>query len=121
MEKFIKFGLVGVLNTVITIIVFNILRFMGIDMIIANTIGFICGMVNSYFWNNRWVFKSNSKDISTIGKFVIVNMIVMVINNFILILLVQSIGVNEIIAQGLALILTTAINFIGNKLWTFNK
>lgn len=121
MEKFIKFGLVGVLNTIITIIVFNILRFTGMNMVIANSIGYICGMINSYFWNNRWVFKSNSKDIVTIVKFIVVNVITMFINNFILILLVQNLGINEVISQGAALVLTIVINFIGNKLWTFNK
>ena len=121
MEKFIKFGLVGVLNTVITIIVFNLLRTIGVDMIVANIIGFISGMINSYFWNNRWVFKSNSKDINTICKFVVVNLIVMAINTMILILLAEKIGINEIMAQVMALTITTAINFIGNKFWTFNK
>lgn len=120
MEKFIKFGLVGVLNTVITIIVFNILRVFGINMVVANSIGYICGMVNSYFWNNRWVFKSNSKDLKTVLKFIVVNLITMFINNLILILLVQNIGINEFIAQIIALVLITVINFIGNKLWTFN-
>lgn len=121
MEKFIKFGLVGVLNTAITIVIFNILRFTGIDMIVANTIGYICGIANSYFWNNRWVFKSNSRDVATASKFVVVNLITMFINNCILILLAQKIGINEVIAQGVALGLTTVINFIGNKVWTFNK
>lgn len=121
MKKFIKFGLVGVLNTLITIIIFNLLRAAGIDMIKANIIGFIFGMINSYFWNNIWVFKSNSKDIATIFKFIVVNLIVMGINTVILILLVENIGINEIIAQVVALTITTAINFIGNKVWTFNK
>ncbi|MBU3138236.1 GtrA family protein [Clostridium gasigenes] len=121
MEKFIKFGLVGVLNTAITIGIFNVLRFVGIDIIVANTIGYICGIVNSYFWNNRWVFKSNSKDIATACKFIVVNIGTMFINNCILILLAQKIGINEVIAQGASLGLTTVINFIGNKVWTFNK
>lgn len=121
MEKFLKFGLVGILNTIITIIIFNILRVIGMNMIIANSIGYICGMINSYFWNNKWVFKSNSKDIITIGKFIVVNVITMFINNFILILLVRNMGINEVISQGAALVLTIVINFVGNKLWTFNK
>lgn len=121
MEKFIKFGLVGVLNTVITIVVFNILRFADINIVVANTTGYICGMVNSYLWNNRWVFKSNSKDVSTVAKFIVVNAITMLINNCILILLVQNIGINEVIAQCGALVLTTVINFIGSKLWIFKK
>lgn len=121
MEKFLKFGLVGILNTIITIIIFNVLRVIGMNMIIANSIGYICGMINSYFWNNKWVFKSNSKDMITIGKFIVVNVITMFINNFILILLVQNMGINEVISQGAALVLTIVINFVGNKLWTFNE
>lgn len=121
MEKFIKFGLVGVLNTVITIVVFNILRFVGINMIVANSVGYICGMTNSYLWNNKWVFKSNSKEVGTIIKFIVVNLITMIINNCILILVVQKIGINEVIAQCLALILTTVINFIGSNIWIFKK
>lgn len=120
MEKFIKFGLVGILNTIITIIVFNIFNFIGINYIIANSIGYCAGMINSYVWNNRWVFKANSKEVSTIGKFIIVNIIVLLINNGILILLVNKIGLSTIIAQVVALVITTILNFIGNKLWTFN-
>lgn len=121
MEKFIKFGLVGVINTIISIVIFNILNFIGADILVANTIGYICGMLNSYLFNNRWVFKVNSKEISTIGKFIVVNLITMLINNLILMLLVTYISVNATVAQIIALIFTTVINFIGNKFWTFTK
>lgn len=121
MDKFIKFGLVGIINTLITIVVFNILNFIGVNYLLANSIGYIAGMANSYIWNNKWVFKSNSKDISTLGKFIIVNLVVLLINNGILLLLVEKLAVNKIIAQGVALVITTVLNFLGNKLWTFNK
>lgn len=121
MEKFIKFGLVGIVNTAITMIIFNILHFMGVNYIVANSIGYIGGMANSYLWNNKWVFKSESKDVSTVVKFIIVNLIVMGINNVLLILLVNKIGIATVIAQVIALVITTIINFLGNKLWTFNK
>lgn len=121
MNKFIKFGLVGILNTVITIVIFNVLKIFEIDYVIANAIGYVGGMVNSYIWNNKWVFNANSKDISTVGKFIAVNLIVFLINTGILILLVDNMSLNESIAQIIALAVTTVINFLGNKLWTFNK
>ncbi|GAB6168547.1 GtrA family protein [Clostridium carnis] len=120
MEKFLKFGLVGILNTLITIIVFNILKTIGINLFVANSIGYISGMINSYLWNNRWVFKSNSKEISTIIKFIVVNIITIIINNIILLLLVSNLNINDTISQILALTITMIINFIGNKIWTFN-
>lgn len=121
MEKFLKFGLVGVINTLITMIVFNGLKFIGVNILVANTIGYICGMINSYLWNNRWVFKSNTKDVSTISKFIIVNVVAMLINNGILFVLVNEVGINSTISQALAIVITTVINFVGNKIWTFNK
>ena len=114
-------GLVGALNTLIQIIIFNILRILNFNLIIANSIGYICGMINSYLWNNKWVFKANSKDILTIIKFVIVNLITMMLNNIILLILAKRLFVNEFISQIIAIVITMIINFFANKLWTFNK
>ncbi|WP_291651471.1 GtrA family protein [Clostridium sp.] len=121
MDKFVKFGLVGVFNTLIQIIIFNMLRVCNFNVVVANSIGYICGMVNSYLWNNRWVFKSNSKEAITIFKFIIVNLITMIINNLLLLILVGKLGLNDTISQIIAIIFTMIINFIGNKLWTFKS
>ncbi|WP_297637222.1 GtrA family protein [uncultured Clostridium sp.] len=121
MEKLIKFGFVGVINFTITLIVYNILIHFGVNYIVANSIGYIAGMVNSYVWNNIWVFQAKSKSLKVAIKFIIVNLIVMGINNILLFILVKDCGLNKTIAQGVALVITTLINFAGNRFWTFRE
>ena len=55
--KFIKFGLVGVLNTIINWILFRLLNSIGVYYIISNIIAYSISTVNSYLWNSKWVFE----------------------------------------------------------------
>lgn len=111
--------MVGILNTVITIISYNILTFTGINYILSNTIAYILGMINSYFWNKTWVFSSKDKDINLVIKFIIVNFITLALNNYILHIFVSNFKFNKAISQIPAIICGMVVNFILNKIWTF--
>lgn len=53
-----RFALVGVLNTGIDIGVFAALHFgAGIDLLVANSLGFAAGLTNSFFCNKYWTFR----------------------------------------------------------------
>ena len=57
--QLVKYGIIGVSNTLITLIVFYIINtWMGMGYAIANTIGYILGLINSFVWNRTWVFRS---------------------------------------------------------------
>lgn len=56
--QFFKFGIVGVSNTFISLMVYYSLIYFNVNYIIANTLGFIVGVLNAYYWNNKYVFKS---------------------------------------------------------------
>lgn len=58
--QFIKFGIVGVSNTLVSLLVYYILIFLGTHYIIANTAGFILGhsmhifgIISSYLRKSR--------------------------------------------------------------------
>ena len=57
MKKFMKFGLIGILNTLITIGSYMLFVYLGMNYIIANVIGYGIGVINSYYWNKNWVFQ----------------------------------------------------------------
>ncbi len=57
--QFIKFGLVGLSNTILSYVVYCVLVKLNTHYQIANIAGFIVGVLNSYYWNNRYVFKTN--------------------------------------------------------------
>src|SRR6476646_9160108 len=80
MKKFLKFWVIGILNTLITIGSFMLLVYLGMNYIFANIIGYGIGVINSFYWNKHWVFqvKSNHKNIFL--KFVVVNLITLSLN-----------------------------------------
>lgn len=120
--RFIKFGLVGVLNTIINWVLFILLNSIGVYYIISNIIAYSISTLNSYLWNSKWVFKYNGDNVNqTTFKFITLNIIGLVLNTIILFLLVDIIKLPKIIA----LIITTGIvmilNYFINKLWVFKK
>lgn len=59
MLQFIKYVVVGCINTAITLIVIFVCKsLLNIDPYIANAIGYVAGLINSFIWNKNWVFKS---------------------------------------------------------------
>ena len=58
--QLLKYGVIGVLNTLITLVTFYLLNTrMGLSYGISNVAGYILGVINSFLWNRNWVFKSN--------------------------------------------------------------
>ena len=80
--QLIKFGLVGVSNTLIDFIVTNLLVFIiGFNELwwvtaLYNGIGYGCGVLNSFLLNSRWTFKKEYRRTKEeVFKFILVNLI----------------------------------------------
>lgn len=118
--QFIKFGIVGVSNTLITLVTYYILIYMGVDYIMANAIGFVLGTINAYYWNNKYVFrKTQQGNIKPFLKSFTGYGMTFLLGTICLVLLVQVVGVSEFIAPIINLLITIPINFFINKLWAF--
>lgn len=58
--QFIKYGCVGVINTIVTFGVIILCKsILGLNPWVSNALGYICGIVNSFIWNKRWVFRTS--------------------------------------------------------------
>jgi putative flippase GtrA len=121
MKKLLKFGTVGMLNTLITIGCFTLLVHLGMNYIAANIAAYMIGMVNSFFWNKNWVFQVRSGQISLFVKFVLVNLITLGFNTLCLYLLVDHLQIQSSISQIIATGCGLMINFGLNKKWTFTE
>jgi putative flippase GtrA len=53
-------------------------------------------------------------------RFFVVAVLALVANLVVLEVLI-ALGLGEIVAQAIAIVLVTPINFVGNKLWTFRR
>lgn len=126
LRQFIKFGVVGVSNTLISYITYVVCLAAGMHYVVGSVLGFIISVINSFYWNSRYVFIQEEKDFFSIVK-AFVKMVLsysftgLILNNILLIMLVEWLRVPEIIAPLVVLLVTIPLNFILNKLWAFRK
>lgn len=132
--QFIKFGIVGLSNTVISYVLYVVslivLRrfglFLGVDYIIASVIAFILSVLWSFYWNNKMVFRLEDGQKRSVWKALIKTYISysftgLFLNNVLLILWVQIFHISELIAPVINLLISVPVNFLINKFWAFKK
>ena len=62
-KQFIKFGLVGVSNTAVSMAVYYIFLWISPDLyMVGNILGTILSIANAFFWNDKFVFTGNAND-----------------------------------------------------------
>lgn len=119
-KQFLKFGLVGVSNTLISLGMYYLLYFVGINYLVANAIGFVVSVLNSYYWNNKYVFKKTQNGhLKPLLKTFLSYGSTFLLSTALLFALVQYVGISEVLAPVICIIITTPINFVINKLWAF--
>lgn len=121
MKRFLKFGTVGVFNTLITLFSFTLFYYFGINYLLAHVMGYALGVLNSFYWNKKWVFKDNRKKSATFYKFIAVNLVTLGIHTLLLYLLVSNAGLQPVLANLLATGASLLINFFLNSKWTFQQ
>lgn len=61
--QFIKFGLVGISNTAVSMGTYYIFLWLSSDLyMIGSIVGTILSIANAFFWNDKFVFTSNAND-----------------------------------------------------------
>ena len=62
-KQFIKFGLVGVSNTAVSMAVYYIFLWISPDLyMVGSILGTILSIANAFFWNDKFVFTGNAND-----------------------------------------------------------
>ncbi|MBE6787448.1 MAG: GtrA family protein [Ruminococcaceae bacterium] len=120
--QIIKFGLVGVINTLVSYLVTVLCLVLGIQLLICNAIAFIISTACAFFLNYFFVFKSRecwwrgliksycSYAFTGIG-----------LNSVLLYVLTNVLSVSEYLSPLLVLIITIPTNFLLNKFWAFKR
>ncbi|RCX19014.1 putative flippase GtrA [Fontibacillus phaseoli] len=122
MNKSVKFIIVGVLNTLVGFVVYaGFIQFVNRNYFIALVFSHIVGVAHSYLWNNKWTFGQKNYQAKSAAKFVVVYIFTFLVNLFLLFILVDTMGTNKLIAQGIALFITTLISFFAHKHWSFQN
>ncbi|MHC1749546.1 MAG: GtrA family protein [Cellulosilyticaceae bacterium] len=118
--KFIRFCIVGATNTVISLIVYSLFIFMNIHYIWASCVGYIAGIANGYILSSKFVFKEKL-DKEKGFKFILIYASSLLINLTIVTVLIEKLGLNEIVAQVLATGFNVIYNYLLNSIFTFKN
>ena len=124
--QFIKFGIVGFSNTAIAYVIYASLVYLKLHYILANIIAFIISVLNSFFWNNKYVFKKGDDQKRNILQSLIKTFISyafsgIIIGNVLLFLLVDVLHISKYIAPFFGLVISVPLNFVMNKKWAFKS
>ena len=115
-----KFATVGASGYVVNLAVYTaLLRGAGWHYVAAATVSFLAAVTNNYTWNRLWTFRDARGHVGYQGlRFFVVSAAVYV-GNLLLLSALVGLGVGKIVAQAVAIVLVTPLNFVGNKLWSF--
>lgn len=124
--QFIKFGLVGVSNTLVAWACYYFFLWVNEDLyIVGSVVGGIVSIANAFYWNDKYVFKSNNNDwkskLKRLGRTYISYSGTSVLGVLLLWAEVSFFGISKILAPPINLLITVPLNFLINKYWTFSN
>lgn len=118
--QFVKFGIVGVSNTLVAFAVYTVLlKVFGVWYVAASGIGFAVGAVNGFLLNRRWTFREHDGDALTPVRWAIVQTCGLGLNLGLVYLFVHDAGLDELVGQIPATAIVTVLTFAANRSWTF--
>ena len=117
-----RFCAVGASGYAINLAVYTaLLKWAGLHYLGAAFVSFLVAITNNYWWNRHWTFRGQKGHFAYQGmRFAVVSAVALAANLGILRVLV-ALGVGKVLAQAIAIIAVTPLNFIGNKLWSFRR
>ena len=122
--QFIKFGIVGVSNTILGLSIYYLFIWINKDLYqVGNVVSWIISVAWSCYWNNRFVFAQEKNGwnllLKRLGKSYVSYGISLLLSIILLYIQVEILKWSETIAPLVNLLITIPLNFVMNKYWTF--
>lgn len=118
-NSLIMYGLVGVANTCVGLGIALLLTFLGFMPEVAYLLGTIAGVINSYFLNKKFTFKSKNSHKQDVWRFGVAMGVSFLLGLATLNLTHRAFGIDEYIAQILANVVYTIAGYLISKFWAF--
>ncbi len=118
-SKFIRYLIVGIINTIIGYGIIFTLMTIHIIPEVANIIGYIIGIIISYILNKIYTFKTNNKSKKEFIKFALCMICAYAINLAIFVILHRYFNIDKYIATIIAGIFYTLSGYIFSKYFAF--
>lgn len=117
-----RFGLVGLISTVVHIaIVFLLLTFASVGPILANTLAFLTAFCISFTGNYLWTFRSPGSPRRAIFRFFVIAVSAFIVNTLVLAFLVHKGWFSPVESAVLSASIVPVISFFASRLWGFER
>jgi putative flippase GtrA len=112
-SQFIKFNLVGIVNTGLTYLIYSGLVYLGLNYLVALILEYVVGIIFSFFLNKTFTFRvRNSSTWGMFFRMVAVYLIALAVNVGLLRLAVGYWGLNPYFSQVIALGFVSILTFV---------
>lgn len=123
LRQTIKFGAVGLLNTLVDAgLYFALSRWVWVlpaQKVLTKSVSYTGGILNSFYWNRAWTFRSQASLTKMLLPFVVVNLIALGINTGVMYLGLAILHLPEIVSLAVATGAGFLWNFIISKFFVF--
>lgn len=121
--QFIRFAIVGAAGYVVNLAVFAFaVHVAGLDYRLAAVVAFLVAVTHNFAWNRSWTFAARGgRAAFQAPRFLLVSVGAFLVSLGALTTLVAAIGMPELPAQAVAIVVATPFGFLGNKLWSFER
>lgn len=116
-----KFLVVGASGYAVNLAVYWLLLRAGLHYLAAATGSFLVAVSNNYLWNRLWTFRGQRGRVAYQGMRFFVVAVVSLGANLVVLQVLVGLGADKVVAQAIAIVLVTPLNFLGNKLWSFRR
>ena len=117
-----KFCVVGASGYIVNLVVYTLLlEGAGLHYLAAATGSFLVAVSNNYLWNRLWTFRGERGRVAYQGMRFFVVSVASLGANLVVLRALVALGVGKVVAQAIAIVLVTPLNFLGNKLWSFRR
>ena len=117
-----RFAAVGATGYVVNLAVFAAcVHAVGIDYTVSAVIAWVVSVLGNFVLNRRWTFGAQQADPFLQGvRFLTVSGLVFGFTYLVLVALVSGLGLATVPAQAIAIVAGTPLNFLGQKVWSFD-
>ena len=120
-QQFSKFIIIGFISTFINYLLYLLCFAVSKNILFSSSIGYLSGIINSYIFGKKWVFKiKNKTNLLSIIKFLLVYLIGGIVMTLIINYLFNK-GFEYRLAWCFGISYSVLNNFLGSKYFVFSK
>lgn len=118
-RNFILYAVIGGFCATLDFCIFSLLVCLGVELLISNAIGIVCGIVTSFTLNRLYNFKTTDHTWRRFAQFFIIGIIGLAVSTLMLDILTIRLGFNEFYSKLSTIAIVSILQFTLNKIITF--